>query len=97
MKLTEVVSGIEDIRAESKNLKIWPSPATHEFRMKYENSAYSGKSTVSIFNTGGRIMLQSEISGNSENSFDIKELPAGIYFVKISNTQESIIQKLVVK
>lgn len=96
MKLTEVISGTEDIRTESNNLKIWPSPATFEFNMKYENSAYSGKSSISIFSPNGRILLQSEIDENSEKSFNISGFSAGIYFIKISNPQESIIRKLVV-
>ena len=97
MKLTEVISGTEDIRTESNNLKIWPSPATFEFNMKYEKSSYSGKSRVSVFNSAGHVILQSEISGNATETFNTKEFPPGIYFVRISNPNEIIIQKLVVK
>jgi len=71
----------------NENIKIYPNPTTGELRI--ENGELRIKS-VEIFDVYGRNLLLHTANLTPHTVFDISHLPAGIYFVKIQNKDNSI-------
>ncbi|MCL1850429.1 MAG: leucine-rich repeat protein [Bacteroidetes bacterium] len=77
-------------------INIYPNPTTGEF--KVQNLKFKIQS-VEIFDVYGRLQSHSSLVTRHENGeavMDISELPAGIYFVKIT-TEKGVVMRKVVK
>ncbi|SFD18450.1 T9SS type A sorting domain-containing protein [Flavobacterium phragmitis] len=64
---------------------IFPNPASNAFRIKFENPVNS-ESTVSVYDTGGKVLLKKTIFVEDEISSEIpiNGLAKGVYMVKVS-------------
>lgn len=79
---------------ELGEMQLMPNPTRGLFFIR-AGSAFHGNANVSILDIAGREIqssLVTFISGVSQVSFDISEMPSGIYFVKIS--KDGIVQTL---
>ena len=92
----KAVSEIRTItRSASKDVKIYPNPASDVIRAEGEILA---NSTVSIHSALGQALIVHESGINtSVREFDIAHLPSGVYFMKIkeANTTETTLKFLV--
>ena len=77
------------INVEDDVIQIYPNPTSDIF---YIEGADISK--VSIYNTIGKLV---KIDNVSENSFNIRELPAGVYSIKLETIAKKIIYKTIVK
>ncbi len=69
---------------ELPDMGIFPNPASQEINIVSEN--LSDKSVLQIFNINGNLI--SEIKGNQSNHpIDVRDLPAGTYFILHSNAE----------
>jgi endonuclease I len=78
------------------NAIVYPNPAKDNLNIKlYE--ALGGNSTLQVADVAGRIVKTQSVSATQLNiSLDVKSLPAGRYFIKISNSKQVINQSFVV-
>ena len=72
------------------DIKIYPNPTTNSIYIK----GIKAQSIVEIFSVDGRRLSKSLISNNSILDLNVS---SGVYFVKISSENKSIIKKLIVK
>lgn len=72
------------------DIKIYPNPTTNSIYIK----GIKAQSIVEIFSVDGRRLSKSLISNNSILDLNVT---SGVYFVKISSENKSIIKKLIVK
>jgi len=72
------------------DIKIYPNPTTNSIYIK----GIKAQSIVEIFSVDGRRLSKSLISNNSMLDLNVS---SGVYFVKISSENKSIIKKLIVK
>lgn len=71
------------------NIKIYPNPIEDSF--KIENLSNSTIKTIELFNISGKKIKQFY---NSE-SYDVNDLPSGVYFIKIKTEQTETNRKLI--
>ena len=63
--------------------QIYPNPATHIIYIENKN-----KETINIYNIIGELVISTK-----EENIDVKNLPSGIYFVKVSNKISQFIKQ----
>ncbi|MEO6168995.1 MAG: T9SS type A sorting domain-containing protein [Chitinophagales bacterium] len=80
--------GIPNISSAAINGKLFPNPTSLETNLIYQVS-YAGTIEITILNEIGKIVQQSSNvalkSGTHIETIDLQMLPAGLYFVLISN------------
>ena len=72
-------------------VKLYPNPANGVFYI----DGLQETSAIVIYDVNSRIVFKGSI--NSNQPIDISTVPAGIYFINISNTSESTTKKLVIR
>jgi len=79
--------------AESNGLKIYPNPSTGIFTIELNELA--GKTTLRIFDSGGKIVFQKELV---EKKVQVNQnLAPGVYLIKIFNDKGIVVEKLTVQ
>ena len=85
------VLGTDDF--ENDKLQIYPNPATNELNIQL--NATGATYEVAIYNTLGSLVFVSEKTSNS--NINISELNSGVYFVKVTDTQNKVYLKRMIK
>jgi plastocyanin len=79
-----------------ESIAIYPNPTSNQINIQY--SAMNSKSlSVSIFNSIGQIVKDIESFTSADQIINISSLESGLYFVKISQGEESVTKKLIVE
>ena len=89
---TETLSirNIED----NVNLTLAPNPATAQVRLNV--AGFSGKANCSIIDMSGRVVYSADITAG-ESVINLNGVPAGAYFVRVTNEAFSKVEKLIVR
>ena len=76
-------------------MTLYPNPANNELNVQldYVNTDYK----IAIYNTLGSFLYESNQLSNGNNSINTSQLNSGIYFVKITDSQNRIYQKRLIK
>jgi plastocyanin len=80
----------------SENVSLYPNPAKGVFYLELENN-FSNKLSISIYNTLGQEVKNLQTGFNPDEPINISELNSGMYFVKISEGDNSVTKRLIVK
>lgn len=86
--------GIDPVAPEVR-MSLSPNPATSQVRLNI--AGLSGKVNCSIIDMSGRTIYNREINAEVENNINLNNVPAGAYFVRITNDTFSKIEKLIVR
>lgn len=98
--LTEMVCllGVDEM-ASAIELNMYPNPANNQLNLSYQ-LAVSGRTTITIFNLLGEVVMHQDLGMNSTNlqnhNIDIASLPQGNYMVQMSCGDAIRTEKLVV-
>jgi hypothetical protein len=84
---------LENAKAINGNLLIYPNPSKGEFKLKLPNREYPN--TIVILDVFGRDIYKEENLSNYEYNINIKEIPDGIYFIKVNYLDETITKKII--
>ena len=90
--------GLNDIENKSFSVSIYPNPATNTTKLTI--NGIEGDVQISISDAPGRIINTSttkSINGVIEQTINVSNLAKGIYYIRIQNTTQSRVQKLIVK
>ncbi len=97
VKQEDITTGIKYIEQAERFINVYPNPATDNLNIDITTER-SSNSEVQILNLFGQVVF-SEIysvnSGQNTVKMNISELPSGIYFVRATFGNESIIKKFV--
>lgn len=74
-------------------LQLYPNPLTNG---QLYVSGISDNSTLSIYNMGGLLVLETSVNSNTQ-SVDLSSINQGIYTIVINGGENSIVTKLVIK
>ncbi len=77
-----------------KDLKVFPNPVKNTLYI--EGLPASGKTSVTLVDSRGRIVKNREIKGQNAIRISTRELTEGIYFLKILSDAEIYLEKIVV-
>ncbi|MCC7028812.1 MAG: T9SS type A sorting domain-containing protein [Chitinophagaceae bacterium] len=82
-----------------KYFQVYPNPASDQLTVEF-NSSSTTQTILTLTNTLGQVLktVQSyTISGTNKIEFSIKELPKGMYLLKISNGKSQSMKKVVIE
>ena len=78
------------------NALVYPNPTKEKLVVKLQQ-ALTENSSLLIADLSGRIIMKQQVAGGQKNiDLNVRQLPAGRYFIKISNTNELINQSFVI-
>jgi len=83
--------GVKNIDASLVNIFIYPNPSTGIYTI----SNIQGATALTVTDALGRIVLASEIKGQTTNQVNMSGEESGIYFFKFSSDQGSIVKKVI--
>ena len=86
-------SGVNEKPDVENSIRIFPNPANNTLTISLNRETIKHAKAF-IINLQGQTLLQSELVGK-ENSLDISNLPAGVYFVKVVDENGVWIEKVV--
>ena len=89
--ISPIVTGVDSEINGTSVINIYPNPATDELNIIHQNQTIK---EISIADVTGKIWKN--ITGNTR-VINISDIPAGIYFVQIINTEKTIVEKIVVQ
>ena len=87
-----ISDGIED--NDVLDVNVYPNPNNGAFDLKV--SGIEGDYTVQIYNYSGQVVYN-EIHNNRVARIEIGNVAAGVYFVKVTNSINTIVHKIIVK
>jgi uncharacterized repeat protein (TIGR03803 family) len=85
-----VVSGINQLAAANNELSVFPNPAGNVLFLKLPQAFTP--TDVTVFNALGQPIY---LPFNADKSLDIENLPAGLYFVRVTDNTTVLIQNFV--
>jgi len=74
-----------ELAGEQANVKVYPNPARGSFSI---NANYPLNGSVELYDELGKLVMTQKLSNVQLKSFDISQLPIGMYNIKISNGTE---------
>jgi hypothetical protein len=96
----DVIYSINDPSGFTKgDVVIYPNPATSFVNIDLKASQRTAY-TVQLMDMSGRVVLQNAntaVSGINHTGLDVSGMPKGIYFLRISSTTGSYVQKLIIR
>ncbi len=91
------VSATTDISGSlsASQIDLFPNPATNNVYLDFHG--VFDDIQIDIYTIEGKFVQQHELgtAANTEKSFSINELPAGIYFMEIKTKQGKIIKRMI--
>lgn len=87
-------SGIDPVAPEVA-MTLAPNPATSTVAIHM--SGVNGMVNCNIIDMSGRVIYNADMNAEAENTINVSNLPAGAYFVRITNNTFSKIEKLIIK
>ncbi|PZW40680.1 putative secreted protein (Por secretion system target) [Mesonia algae] len=90
--ISSYVNFSEDCSLSESNFKeikiqLFPNPTTQQFQLKTNEEIKS----LTVYSLNGKEILKFQ----NQNTYDVSQLPAGIYFVKMETSKGTGIQKLI--
>lgn len=93
----ETYTSIGDINGNKIDLLIYPNPTT-DFLNVYIEPGYQNNLSGAIYDATGKIIAEeNNLQPGITYSFDLRKIPAGIYFLKLGNENLSGRQSFIVK
>ncbi len=89
-KLDHIPNNIEQQTSNTKLQTIYPNPTSSGFTI----SSVPKNSSVHIFDVSGKEILRYEVPDSPKLFIDVRDLAAGIYFVKVLSKESSVTHKL---
>ncbi len=94
-----VLTGLNDLHSNQFDFTVVPNPNSGIFKLRFSNVNHE-RYQVKVLNQNGQILYIDGISHknkNSDHSFDLSFLPAGIYFLNLSNSYMSKTKKILIE
>jgi hypothetical protein len=82
------------LRFDSFGITSWPNPSDTEFNVKLKTENLSDKAVIKVFDMNNRLVHQSEFAPTQTYRFG-KELPGGVYIVKVVQGKNSATDRLI--
>jgi len=87
------VSNIEEINIFGK-LAVYPNPAQNQLTLKRSKTTENVK--IKLTDLAGKTALQAQFeTGQSQKTISLRDLPQGVYFLKLETNQGSTVRKII--
>ncbi|HXB40889.1 MAG TPA: phospholipase D-like domain-containing protein [Bacteroidia bacterium] len=85
-------TGIDNYDYAQQQVAVYPNPSKDFVNVKVKNA--SEKLKVTLSNSLGEIVMDKNVEGNDETSFDISTLSPGLYFITVFRGDKTFAEKL---
>jgi photosystem II stability/assembly factor-like uncharacterized protein len=92
LKYSLIATGIKN-ENKTSTVSISPNPADDKLHI-YTDNSFSSNSTLSIYNTFGKIVLSTKLNGQTVD-VDISSLDNGVYIISVDNKNGTNRQKII--
>jgi len=93
-----ITTGVTDIVGYSDNsLSLWPQPANDLLHVSYTKANNHLLSTISVYDMNGRLVMNKDVENTHHAELTVAGLPTGIYMLKLANSEEALMKKLIIK
>lgn len=75
------------------NFEVYPNPVKESLSIKFKGDV--SEKNMQIVNSCGQIVFEQSISGTDEITVSRNSLPAGLYLLKVSNDNSTLVKKLI--
>jgi len=96
VQISGVLSDVVNVNSKT-GLSLWPVPANKALYVSYSSESNTAFSTLSVFNMNGCLVMSKEANYFNEKELDVSNLPSGIYMLKLTNREESLMKKFIIK
>ena len=97
-QISGIVSGVADVKSSNESgLSLWPTPANDLLNVKYTSDNTNNLTTITVFNTGGSLVMNKELNNASGTELNVSTLPSGIYMLKLTNRKETLMKKFIIQ
>ena len=76
-------------------MSLVPNPATNAVKLNL--SGVAGMVNCNIIDMSGRVVYNANINAETEHTLDLSSIPAGAYFVRVTNDLFSKVEKLIIR
>ena len=76
-------------------MSLVPNPATSQ--VKVNIAGVTGMVNMNIIDMSGRVIYNANVNAENETIVNLSNIPAGAYFVRITNDTFSKVEKLIVR
>lgn len=73
-------------------ISAWPNPVADALHLQFETGVEAV--AVEIVDLEGRVLRSSKVMGRSAATIDTKDLPAGMYLIRIEGNERAFVQKI---
>jgi hypothetical protein len=87
-----LITGVSEFTSDNRQITVYPNPNTGQFKIE---TGSSEKQNLQIFDINGKLVLNKNISGNT--NIDVSNLTEGIYTINITGSKDVINKKLVIQ
>jgi PKD repeat protein len=79
----------------SHSFSLYPNPTLGKFTLEFNNAANSSTRLVEIYSMMGELVLSKEVIGNGTLKFDLSKQAGGVYIIRLTQDDKSILRKIV--
>lgn len=81
----------------ANNLNLYPVPAKDILNVSYSSKSTNQLSTLSLYDTYGKLILSKHVDADNQAQLDVSSFPTGMYMLKLTNSEESLMKKVLIK
>ena len=83
------------IKKDGETIFVYPNPSKGIFNISVEG--IKGDILIKVFDLRGKEYFNFELNGSTSTQLDLRELPAGVYFISFSGKDFNDVKKIVIK
>ena len=91
-KYTDFLAGVSEVETKSNLISVYPNPASDELFIRASDGNLSDRTTYSVIDIMGRVVIDKTIYSHS---IDISDLKNGIYFIQIKEGSQITTHKFI--
>ena len=96
-QISEVLSDEGPERESAQGLSLWPVPAKDVLYVNYDGENNHGLLTLEVLDINSRVFMHKEIKPAHDTELDVSGLPSGIYLLKLTGREGSLIRKFIIR
>jgi len=86
------ISGIGG-KLDDLRINIWPNPSNGLFTISVNHTSIE---SVRMVNFSGRVVMHMNWTGEREQTFNLNQLPAGVYIIQVKTPDKVIMKKIII-
>jgi hypothetical protein len=87
--VTKFPTSVSTTKTSTDGISLYPNPASDELNVLFNPNG--GIKNITIYNMIGKAVTVYKVTANNSAKLDIQNIPAGIYFIRLSDAQGRVV------